>query len=355
MGTPESLRAVGDFSWCLGDCDRPQIGRVPANTSHSRIERFSRESEFSRLNTTENNCTTYEIGNILENAVEAIETAILRDINANSNYKLVIETRKKVSIRGSLREIDIYVEMEMAEGYKALYLFECKNRKEKADPSDIDILHTKVRALNAQRGFFIAKSFTNPALNTAKGYGNIEAMLASDNLNIEPLAKIMSSGFNTPNIHAEVELYGKASEEYLNVNSLRTVQEVRLNGETIDYDKYIKGLAQQVLLRIQEHIRNNIDTIPDGENGYKSYVEKIYKEGELTQDDYDVRKLVVHVDVGHIIHRLRVIADINIETKGRVVAFEPTSIGLGQDVSFSIVDLEKDDGPVIYYKVSDKK
>ncbi len=107
--------------------------------------------------------TPLEKGNALEFAVKAIESAILQASPALKENRFVIESKKIVTVAGVRHEIDIFVEVNLGKGYKAIFIFECKNWEGKVGKNEIIVFSEKVNALRAQKGFFVAKSFTSDA------------------------------------------------------------------------------------------------------------------------------------------------------------------------------------------------
>lgn len=101
-----------------------------------------------------------EKGDALEKAVELIERFILDD---NSNATVTIEPKKIVVVNKVKHEIDIYITIDHGKGYKGLFIFECKNWAKKVDKNEIIVFSKKIEVTSAQKGYFIAKSFTDDA------------------------------------------------------------------------------------------------------------------------------------------------------------------------------------------------
>jgi hypothetical protein len=107
--------------------------------------------------------TPREKGDVLELAVQAIESTILRASPSYHEKTFTIESKKIVTVAGVRHEVDIWVSVDLAGGYTALFIFECKNWEESVGKNEIIIFAEKIRALQAQRGFFVARSFTGDA------------------------------------------------------------------------------------------------------------------------------------------------------------------------------------------------
>jgi restriction endonuclease len=142
--------------------------------------------------------TAKEKGDALEQAVREIESAILRSFPGYSESAFRIESKKILKVAGVRHEIDIYVTASLGPGYETVFIFECKNWEEKVGKNEIIVFAEKVQAANAQRGFFIAKSYTADALAQGRGNPRLELLLASE---IDPAGIMVPFGFHL--VHVE--------------------------------------------------------------------------------------------------------------------------------------------------------
>lgn len=85
-----------------------------------------------------------ERGELLEQGVRAIGNV--------KDSDLAIETRKFIVHQGVKHEIDVHVTVSNARGYYAVFVFECKNWKDKVDKNEIVIFSEKIKVATAQRG-----------------------------------------------------------------------------------------------------------------------------------------------------------------------------------------------------------
>src|SRR5580704_17255961 len=105
--------------------------------------------------------TSKDKGDALEHAVKAIESVIRRSYSGLSENTLRIEAKKIVVVEGVHHEIDVHVTVDLGRSYSAIFIFEYKNwLGEKVGKNEIIVLAEKVKACGAQRGFFVAKSYT---------------------------------------------------------------------------------------------------------------------------------------------------------------------------------------------------
>ena len=102
-------------------------------------------------------------GNILEQAVHAIESVIIANSPGASKDTFEIQGKKIITVGGVHHEIDIYVTLKHAAGYESVFIFDCRNREQKANKNDIIVFTEKIKVAGAQRGFFIAKAYSRDA------------------------------------------------------------------------------------------------------------------------------------------------------------------------------------------------
>jgi hypothetical protein len=107
--------------------------------------------------------TPKEKGNALELAVHAIESAIIKASPSYQEKTFAIDSNKIVTVSGVRHEIDIWVSVDLGSGYTARFIFECKNQEERVGKNEIIVFAEKIKAVQAQSGFFVAKSFTADA------------------------------------------------------------------------------------------------------------------------------------------------------------------------------------------------
>ena len=110
--------------------------------------------------------TSQEKGDALELAVAAIERVILQ--NAKSGGAPTFERKKIIKVAGVRHEIDLYLTVDIASGYNAIFIFECKNWQKAVDKNEIIVFIKKIQDSSASIGFFVAKSYTADAKAAAK-------------------------------------------------------------------------------------------------------------------------------------------------------------------------------------------
>src|SRR5713226_1926479 len=122
----------------------------------------------------------------LDDAVHLIETVILRSNPNTKEATITIEPKKRVTIEGVRHEIDIYISVDLGNGYKVVYIFECKNREESVGKDEIIVFSDKIQEVQAQKGYFVAKRYGKDAINKAKRDKRIELLNATDEFETLP-------------------------------------------------------------------------------------------------------------------------------------------------------------------------
>lgn len=158
--------------------------------------------------------TSQAQGDALETAVRAIEAAILRTFPGYTEDTFKIEGKKIIRHEGVRHEIDLHVTIDAQHGYSAAFIFECKNWKEKVGKNEIIIFSEKIAATNAQRGFFVAKSYTADAAAQAAKDSRMELLTAEE---LDPEAILVPCEF-----HGIRMLPPQASVEILTVGEKAT-------------------------------------------------------------------------------------------------------------------------------------
>ncbi len=125
-------------------------------------------------------------GDVLEQAVRTIETAILRTLPAAGHSKLTIETKKIIVVEGVKHEIDVWVHVDPGGGYDTLVVFECKDWKKTVGKNEVIVLSEKLKASGAQHGYLVARKFSRYASAQAKLDRRIELLQFATDIPIWP-------------------------------------------------------------------------------------------------------------------------------------------------------------------------
>lgn len=150
-------------------------------------------------------------GKSLEDAVAFIESYIFSSNPKMRESDISMERNKIVDINGARNEIDLFIETDLGNGYKSVFIFECKYWDNKIDKNEVIIFSEKVKGVNAQKGFIVGKSFTADALKRAENDGKIEVVLLKDEFDVDINA--IPLHYYSPSIEkANIIVFGKELE-----------------------------------------------------------------------------------------------------------------------------------------------
>lgn len=273
--------------------------------------------------------TNQNKGDALERAIESIERAILQQDSTLKPERLRIENKKTVIVDGVRHEIDIYVEAEIARGYKSVYIFEAKNWDSNVDKNEVIIFSEKIRALSAQYGFFIARGFTSHAYAQAALDRRIKLLLASeasfDKYPFDQMLVQSRSQFTGNFRLTKRSLLSSSSNQYfdIHVNEAKVV----VSGVERNLYEYLDELVNHVYsIEVQTM---KVNELPEGAYTMKFSKQIRFEDNGLIYDDLDVATIDMDVTVDLVIYRPRIIFHFDIEGRGRYVELEPYDFGTG--------------------------
>lgn len=187
-----------------------------------------------------------EKGNALERAVESIEAAILASSPNLANSAFRVEGKKILSVAGVRHEIDLYVTATLADQYGVVFIFECKNwEAERVGKNDIIIFSEKIRVANAQRGFFVAKSYSKDAIAQAELDARVKLLTAET---LDPTAVMVPCGFHgiaTDNFNVHVRFTGEDEDSTTERQCDLKELTLKLGGQTTDIREFVNGLMKK--------------------------------------------------------------------------------------------------------------
>ncbi|MDD3878325.1 MAG: restriction endonuclease [Bacteroidales bacterium] len=123
-------------------------------------------------------------GQELEDAVHAIEQHIFKTQPGLREADIIFERNKILYLKGAKNEIDLFAQANFGKDLNVTFIFECKNWNKKVGKNEIIIFSEKVSEINAQKGFFMAKSFTRDAVSRAKNDGRIDLVKVNTEITI---------------------------------------------------------------------------------------------------------------------------------------------------------------------------
>lgn len=102
-------------------------------------------------------------GKPLENAVRLIQQSILKNQPNLKDGEFTIEANKRVTVKGTRHELDLFVVRHPGTPYEASFVFECKDWKKPVSKNEVIILEAKVNAIAATRGILVAREISKDA------------------------------------------------------------------------------------------------------------------------------------------------------------------------------------------------
>jgi hypothetical protein len=260
--------------------------------------------------------TVKEKGDALEDAVRAIETAILRSSPAFSEATFVIEAKKIVSANGVRHEVDLHVTATLGPAYEAIFIFECKNWQEKVGKNEIVIFSEKIKVLSAQRGFFVAAGVTADAIAQAKLDPRIELLAAAE---LDPAAIMIPASFHAINVgHTKASVFfheGPGASKSTSMDPSMTV--VRVNGEIVGTSKFIEN----IIANLRDDRMNSFasGTVSEGVHNVLFEGERVFPLGEVTVDGKCVHHVTVTGSAEVAVNKAVVLSAFEVATRGRQV------------------------------------
>lgn len=265
--------------------------------------------------------TPAEKGDALQRAVRAVEEHILHTSPALKEKPFLIEDKKIVCVGGVHHEIDIFVTVDAAPGYRAIYIFECKNWKKAIGKKDMIDFSEKIDAVNAAHGYFIAKSFTKDARAQAKKDARITVLVATehDPTGI-PIPGELHLTVTTPkNLQVNAFKCNRSGDELKPIE----VQKAELHGAEIDFRDYIIKWADtamsQDVLRIPSH------RMTPGDYDRATTSARHFEPREFLLNGDDIEHMAIEMSYVFSVHKPPLISFFDIESRGRVLLLAPVA------------------------------
>jgi hypothetical protein len=260
--------------------------------------------------------TSKETGNALETAVRAIEGAIIKSSPAFAEGTFEIEGNKVVSIGGVRHEVDVYVHATLAPGYSAVFLFECKNWQKPVGKNEIIVFGEKVRAIAAQRGFFIARAFTKDAEAQSKLDSRIDLLTVVE---LDPSTVLIPANFHgihEENTNAAVSFHAVnegagAVQQTIDIETVKMV----LDGQHIDASEYIQRI-------IAEARQARVNSFPsgcaeEGRHELEFSTERVFVRGAALLDNRPLLRVVIKGTTEVVVCRAVVVSAFEVASRGR--------------------------------------
>lgn len=280
--------------------------------------------------------TPHEKGIDLEDAVHAIETVILESSPALRKQPFIIESRKRLCASGVHHEIDIFVTVEIAQGYQAIYVFECKNWQESVGKNEIIVFSEKIKAASAQRGYFIARSFTKDAAAQAVADPRITLLIAAEH---SPATTIVPSDFHvTSQVSSQyrVECSLANAPEWRKGPSAIFDQMFNVNGQGVSAQTYFAdwlGELYQKGMRTLGSARLAVGVHPLAVREVRAFDPK-----ECTVGGIPLLQLTMEAEFGVEIFRPLVMSHYEVAHRGRVIKLAKLTVR-DIEIDFSAIEI----------------
>lgn len=257
-------------------------------------------------------------GDELEDAVNAIESVILRTFPGYSEETFKIEGKRIIRVGGVKHEIDIFVTLALPKGYTACFIFECKNWKDKVGKNEIIVFSEKIDVCSAQRGYFVAKSFTTDAEAQAAKDERVELLLASQ---LDPSAVLVPCGFHGIEVtdrNAEFNVKLDTSNPNGKLVPIDMVQSIfTINGEVLSLKEYVEKWS----VECAEAKVNKFDSTNADEGAHKIPFSgrREFSDSLATLNGKPIVEISISGTTTVAVHKAYVVSAYEVETRGRVV------------------------------------
>lgn len=277
-----------------------------------------------------------EKGNALENAIRDIETAIFRTSPSLREQDLRIEGKKRITAGGVRHEIDLFVEITIAAGHEAIFIFECKNWKDPVNKNEIIVFSEKIKAIAAQKGFFVAKEFTADAIAQSKQDARIELLYAEEYDSLDPLPMDFHMIFidmQNPNPRLKLGVWNKDDETRLAAVDMNHAT-VHFGGEESPLTEFLKKWIDELVH--QSHCTFQSQGLPAGPYPQNGLGTREFSRGSFYLSNIEIGSIEVSFEFAFHVLRPPVISHFDVQTKGRSIRFAPVSVP-GGTLDYGIV------------------
>jgi hypothetical protein len=277
--------------------------------------------------------SAHERGSALEIAVRAIEQAILATAPTYNEKTFRIEQRKIISVSGVRHEIDVWVAVDLAPGYEAIFILECRNREEKVDKNDIIVFTEKIKTAQAQKGFYVAKSFTSDAEAQARLNPRV-ALLRVTDLPLDGVPVPLGvHGVNVEAIHGTFEFIKRGAREH---DSRMTVDAASAQWTVDGVSANVKDYLDTWLALERDR---RVNTFPSGavEAGAHQVglaFDREFEPGKASLNGIDVERVRFHGDLRVRVTRPILVSYFDVATRGRAVTARLEVGGNAVDLAF---------------------
>jgi hypothetical protein len=205
-------------------------------------------------------------------------------------------------------------------GYKSVFIFECKNWQEPVGKNEVIVFSEKIDAAQAQRGFFIGQAFTKDACSQAEKDQRVTLFTAAEH---DPLTAKRPFEFHIcfqDLEHVEILLHGREHKGERVVLDYDTCRAKYL-GNPVNLRQYVLGWGDQAAREDARSFRS--ESAPEGRYQRTAHSRGEFAPGDLIADDVDIEW--AELDVRYTVRVVRppLISYFEVKSRGRVVTFAP--------------------------------
>ena len=289
--------------------------------------------------TTQNRITPQQKGDYLEDAVRLIEQTILSSKPALKDFPFLIETKKIFIVDGVRHEIDVYVEIDMGHGYNSIFIFECKNWKDPVGKNEIIIFSEKVKAIKAQKGYFVTSKFTKDAINQASQDNRIELLEVNDDNSI----LLSFPDFHTierRDFHANANFIKRGTKEGdLNYKPLMLdTCTAKLNGKEINLAEYLNKNSVKII--DDRLLHEPTYKLSEGIYDYEYNATLNFEPSTLMVNDVDIERIELRISFPLRVNRPKIKYMFDVDSRGMVITYE-SKISTGHKLYIAMIQTEK--------------
>jgi hypothetical protein len=261
-------------------------------------------------------------GDALHRAVSTLEHYILGTSPSLKEKTFLFENKKIVCVGGVHHEIDIFVTVDIAPGYRAVYIFECKNWKKAVGKNEIVDFSEKIDALQATHGYFVAKSFTKDARAQAKKDSRVTLLVATehDPTEIPIPGDLHLTETAAKQLGVSLSKRGRAKDALYQPVDIGSAK-AELHGIAIDFRDYLNNWADEVMN--QDTLKFPSGHLAPGKYERKTDSTRTYEPKELLFDGRDIEYITMEVHYTVTLHKPPVVTHFDIESRDRVLSLAP--------------------------------
>lgn len=272
-------------------------------------------------------------GDALERAVRLIRKTILQSDPKFSGVKFSIEMNQICTVNGVRHEVDVLVKTCPGSEIEALWIYECKNWKKPIGKNAIIVLSEKIDALNANRGFLVARQFSKDAMAQAKTDKRIQLIPCSEDF-VNPMdIGLLYNVIEPSSIVISIKEWNTPPSPRPKPVDLFSVVCIH-NRKKRDFYSFITEFVDGIV----EEIKKEPKFYNEGEFCEPKGVSVDFPQGELVINDMDVERLVIFSHFWISTQRKKIISKFELKDQGRVYSLEPIEdIERGEKIQIDII------------------